>query len=318
MTTHSSAGIPRVTVGMVVYNGERYLAGAIDSIVGQTFRDFELVISDNASSDGTRAICEAFAARDPRIRYVRQETNLGPARNFVFVLEQARGELFMWAAHDDLREPECLDELVAALDRNPRAVLASCAFDNLDSDGRTTSADNIDWAALFSGPKHLQFARLIRLDEIASQKANHIYGLMRRAVLRDAVAAVSFVDTYSGNDNCTLLDLLGRGEFEILPRVLFHYRLALPVPSRHDARASGPLGFVRYVWQRVAGRTRGHYGNLLIYIRRTNEYFGGLRVVVRRAAGLNSLDRLYLRALITVRQIMRPMRAIMASARHEL
>jgi glycosyltransferase involved in cell wall biosynthesis len=93
---------PRVSVGVPVYNGERYLQAALESLRAQDFADFEVIVSDNASQDGTRAICERFVALDPRFRYVRSESNLGAARNYNRLVDLARGELFRWNPHDDL------------------------------------------------------------------------------------------------------------------------------------------------------------------------------------------------------------------------
>lgn len=93
--------IPTVSIGMPVYNGAKYIREAVDSLLAQTFTDFELIISDNASIDATQAICEEYARRDPRTRYMRQSENKGALANFQFVLDQARGEFFMWAAADD-------------------------------------------------------------------------------------------------------------------------------------------------------------------------------------------------------------------------
>ncbi len=92
---------PVISIGMPVYNGARYIREALDSLLGQTFTDFELIISDNASIDNTEAICREYAAKDQRIRYIRQSQNLGASANFKFVLDEALGEYFMWAAYDD-------------------------------------------------------------------------------------------------------------------------------------------------------------------------------------------------------------------------
>lgn len=92
---------PKVSIGMPVYNGEPFIKEALDSLLTQTFTDFELIISDNASTDGTEAICREYAAKDKRIRYIRQTENRGATANFQFVLDEAVGEYFMWAAHDD-------------------------------------------------------------------------------------------------------------------------------------------------------------------------------------------------------------------------
>ncbi len=94
-------GLPKVSIGMPVYNGEQYIKEALDSLLAQTFVDFELIISDNASTDNTVSICQAYALRDNRIKFIRQPHNLGAIKNFQFVLDQAVGEFFMWAAHDD-------------------------------------------------------------------------------------------------------------------------------------------------------------------------------------------------------------------------
>ena len=95
---------PAVSIGMPVYNGEKYIREALDSLLAQTFENFELIISDNCSTDGTSHICKEYTSRDSRIRYIRQDTNIGPIANFEFVLQEARGEFFMWAACDDYLE----------------------------------------------------------------------------------------------------------------------------------------------------------------------------------------------------------------------
>ncbi|MEO1346882.1 MAG: glycosyltransferase family A protein, partial [Pseudomonadota bacterium] len=115
---------PRVTIGVPVYNGDAYLAEALDSILNQTFTDFEVIISDNASTDGTEQICRDYAARDDRVRYIRQEKNLGAAPNFNLLVPIARGEYFKWAASDDLIAPEFLNYCVEALEKEFDASLA--------------------------------------------------------------------------------------------------------------------------------------------------------------------------------------------------
>src|SRR5579871_3942080 len=114
----------RVSIGLPVHNGERYLREAIDSLLAQTYRDFELIISDNGSTDGTEAICRAYAAADPRIRYYREEQNRGCAWNWNRVFALARGEIFKWAAHDDVCAPRLVERCLEALDRCPEAVLS--------------------------------------------------------------------------------------------------------------------------------------------------------------------------------------------------
>jgi len=107
--------IPQVSIGMPVYNGARFIREALDSLLAQTFTDYELIISDNASTDGTEAICREYAARDTRIRYVRQAENIGAFNNFEFVLVNAISECFMWMAADDCVKRE--DHLEKLLDK---------------------------------------------------------------------------------------------------------------------------------------------------------------------------------------------------------
>jgi len=111
LATVAEKKIPQVSIGMPVYNGEKFIREALDSLLAQTFTDFELIISDNASTDGTEAICHEYAVKDTRIRYIQQVTNLGAIANFKFVLDGADGEYFMWAAADDVWDKNWIETL---------------------------------------------------------------------------------------------------------------------------------------------------------------------------------------------------------------
>ena len=114
---------PLVSIGVFVYNGERFLAHQLDSLRGQTLRDFELIISDNASTDRTAEICREYEARDTRVRYIRQPGNIGAPRNWNFVADQARGQYFLGASANDFYDARMLEKCVAALAADPLAVL---------------------------------------------------------------------------------------------------------------------------------------------------------------------------------------------------
>jgi glycosyltransferase involved in cell wall biosynthesis len=131
---------PRLSIGLLVYNGEKYLGEALESLLGQSYEDFELIISDNASTDGTARICHRYGKQDSRVRYIRQPRNIGAALNRNFLVCQARGELFMEAYHDDLWARDLLKLCIAALDDNPRAVLAHCWTAAIDDRGNVTQA----------------------------------------------------------------------------------------------------------------------------------------------------------------------------------
>ena len=143
---------------MPVCNGEPFIHQALDSLLAQDYTHFELIITDNASTDGTAQICRTYAARDKRIRYYRYETNIGAARNFSRVFELSTGDYFMWAAHDDLWEPAYIARLVSQLNAVPDAVLAFSAFDTVNAHGQSIRS-YLDLAALPSA--HL-FDRLYR------------------------------------------------------------------------------------------------------------------------------------------------------------
>ena len=135
--------VPRLSIGLPVYNGENYLAESLDALLGQSYEDFELIISDNASTDGTADICRRYGKQDSRIRYIRQPRNIGLAPNHNFVLEQARGELFKWASNDDLYARDLLKRCVEALDEYPQVVLAHSWTAMIDSSGAVTKAARV-------------------------------------------------------------------------------------------------------------------------------------------------------------------------------
>lgn len=113
----------RVSIGMPVYNGEPFLRETLDAILAQTFRDFELIISDNASTDATEQICREYAAQDKRISYSRNQQNIGASANFNRVFKLSSGEYFKWSAADDLHASDFLAKCVEILDRDRSVVL---------------------------------------------------------------------------------------------------------------------------------------------------------------------------------------------------
>lgn len=129
---------PRLTIGLPVYNGEEFLTESLDSLLGQNYEDFELIISDNASTDSTAEICRRYGKQDSRIRYLAQPRNIGLVPNHNFVVNQASGEFFKWASHDDLYARDLLSRCVDALDEYPQVVLAHSRSAIIDSAGAVT------------------------------------------------------------------------------------------------------------------------------------------------------------------------------------
>ncbi|KAG5180376.1 nucleotide-diphospho-sugar transferase, partial [Tribonema minus] len=124
-----------VTVGIPVYNDEKYVGAAIEDILAQTYRNLEIVISDNGSTDGSADICQRYAGKDARVRYVRQERNIGPHANFRYLLDHAQGVYFMWAASDDRWDPEFIARLAGSLESRPEATVAFCPYSEIDEQG---------------------------------------------------------------------------------------------------------------------------------------------------------------------------------------
>ena len=208
---------PRVSIGIPVYNGERYISDTIDSIQAQTFRDFELIISDNASTDGTAAICRRYAASDARIRYFRNERNVGAAKNFNRLVVCARGEYFKWAASDNLIEPTFLERCVELLDARPDAVVAytRCKqINEFDGTIRTIDTDrDLESADVFDRLRSL-FLQVIGMQDT-------IWGLVRAGVLQKTRLIRSFV----GADDCLLIELILQGPWVEVPEHLLVLRI---------------------------------------------------------------------------------------------
>lgn len=206
--------MPRISIGVPVYNGENFLGDALDSLLGQTFRDFEIVISDNASTDRTEQICAMYAARDSRIRYVRNDRNLGPGPNYNRTFALATGEYFKWAAHDDTYAPQYLEKCVEVLDRDPTVVLCHSKTAFIDSNGKEIGRYD---GKLNSDSLEVQ-ARFRAL--VMNVKCFEIFGVIRSSALRVTPLHGSF-----GHADGVLLARLGlMGRFYEIPEYLFFNR----------------------------------------------------------------------------------------------
>jgi glycosyltransferase involved in cell wall biosynthesis len=303
---------PKVSIGMPVYNGERFIREALDSLLAQTFINFEIIISDNASTDETRQICLEYVAKDKRVRYYRNDVNLGPIANFNRVLNLSTGQYFMWAAHDDRWEPSFVALLVQTLDANPRVALASCRFVNIDEDGRLIRTFKTNWAYIFSRSKFWQFAFIALFDVVNKQQANHIYGLMRREVLLEngGMIYIPNVD-FCGEDILTLLRLLACWDFAIVDQVLFNYRVR-SLPTRQDEPLAG------YIWQRLFKPKSGYHGALLTFLIRNHAFYSNMRKLIKYDSPLPLFEKFLLRLAISLKEVWRPIRDISVTGLREL
>lgn len=220
---------PLVTVGMPVYNGENFLEQAIDSVLCQTFTDFELIISDNASTDKTAEICSAYASQDSRIRYYRNEDNIGASPNFNRVFALATGEYFKWMAHDDLCSPEFLERCVCVLNQDPTIILAFTRTKEIDESGIVIREYEPN-PNLSAGTPHERFFECI----CQPNNCVSVFGLVRADVLR----MTRLIDNYASSDRPLLGELCLRGRFYEIPEHLFFKRVHPEAhwkvyPSRH-------------------------------------------------------------------------------------
>jgi len=206
--------VPRVTVGMPVYNGEKFIKYAIESILNQTFTDLELIISDNASTDSTEEICKFFAAKDARIRYYRNASNIGLFKNYDRLVDLARGEYFIWHPYDDVRAPEFLRNAVEFLDNNPSFVLCFAKESKINEHGEVTS--HLDFSSELDStsiPKRVRDVLLV--PTTISTEA-----LIRCDDLKKTPLNLEFI----GSDWNLALALALRGRFFEIPERMFFRR----------------------------------------------------------------------------------------------
>lgn len=205
-------------MGLPVYNGAQYVAQTIESLLNQTFGDFELIICDNNSTDQTEAICRRYAQQDSRIRYYRNATNLGAAGNYNRTLDLSRGEYFKWAAHDDICLPTFLEKCVAVLDQDPTVVVAYPKTAVIDEQGRVLYYDNFKLATdATSAPK--RYATLINVNH-RLHGVPEIFGLMRASALKMACPH----GAYARADSVILVRLCLLGRFFEVSEYLFYSR----------------------------------------------------------------------------------------------
>lgn len=216
---------PHISIGLPVFNGAKFLRPALDSILQQDYTDFELIISDNASTDETSAICQHYAERDSRIRYVRNEVNIGAAGNYRRAFELSRCDYFKWATHDDVHLPGFLRRCVEVLDQAPASVvLVAPRTEVIDENGKRMPDD---WQAERLETRrpqpHQRIADVLRKVDWATAQ----FGLFRAGALRKT----RLIDRFHACDYVLLLELAILGEIWEIPEVLFQRRFHAAVST---------------------------------------------------------------------------------------
>ena len=206
----------KVTVGLPVYNGERYLEDTLKTVLNQTYSDFQLIIADNASTDRTEEVCRDYASRDKRIRYLRNSINMGASKNYSCCFQPARSPYFRWQNADDPIEPTLIERCVAVLDNNPDVVLAYGQTRIIDENGRVTSnyQDNLNLSTPNAAQRFIDCIANIGLQNV-------MYGLIRR----DALARTALLGNYLASDLNLIAEIALYGQFREIPEHLFNRRM---------------------------------------------------------------------------------------------
>jgi glycosyltransferase involved in cell wall biosynthesis len=218
----SSKSQPLVTIGLPVYNGQNYVSQAIESVLNQTYSNFELVISDNGSTDSTYIICKTFAEKDNRILCHKFDKNYGAAKNYNKTFELAKGKYFKWLAHDDMISPENLTKSVDILESEDDVVLCGSAKINLDANGGIIDSFDYSGLHLIENDTISRYELLLRHFAYTFTDADLILtGLMRSDILKQTI----LIANYTSADFTLLADLILKGKFIVLEEPMYQRRI---------------------------------------------------------------------------------------------
>lgn len=265
-----NVGAPLMSVGIPVFNGEKFIRCAIESILNQTFQDFELIICDNASTDGTQAICLSYAQRDPRIKYFRNSENIGAARNFTRAFHLSTGKYFKWVAHDDAIASTFLEKCIDRLEEDSSTVLCFSEVLVINEENDVVDLVDPELRGSDSDRPYQRFKTLLLKD----RSCFDIFGVIRC----DALLKTRVIAEFIASDRILRAELCLLGKFHVLPEPLF---LSRDHPER--SIRSMPAHHLRASWfdPALAGRPVFPHWRLFF------EYFK----CVRRS-GLSPLDQI--------------------------
>jgi glycosyltransferase involved in cell wall biosynthesis len=242
----SNREYPKISLGMPVFNGENFIGKALDSILDQTYKNFELIIVDNASTDNTSQICRVYASKDHRIHYIRNKSNIGATQNHNKVFKLSKGEFFKWVAHDDVLAPDFLIKCISVLEKDPSIVLCHSNTGCIDEHGKLIGT--YDYTEKINSIKPNQ-----RLNALLEDRKNTwvlIFGLIRASSLRSTRLIL----------NCIKADLILLAEISLIgrmykiPECLF-FRRTHPQAFSESMYQSGPRSSNRTLnWWTQNGR----------------------------------------------------------------
>lgn len=227
---------PLISIGMPVFNGEKYVSLALDSLLAQKFKDFELIISDNGSTDRTESICRSYAARDQRIKFHREEINRGVYWNFNRVFELSRTRYFKWAAADDICAPIFLSSCIEVLENDPSIVSCHTKTKKIDHKGQILKNLPDPTEGGFSPKKLKEGKPLPHLKHDASsnqkyRRFHHVllssgWGVRISGLIRaQALQRTSLILPYYGYEKVLMAEMSLLGRLYIIPEILFFQRV---------------------------------------------------------------------------------------------
>jgi glycosyltransferase involved in cell wall biosynthesis len=229
---------PTVSIGMPIYNGEKFVRESIDSILSQKFKDFELIISDNCSTDDSDKICREYASLDSRVRFYKNQANMGASWNYNRVFHLATGKYFKWAADDDLCHEDFLSECVDALEKDERAVIAFSYTPHIDLDGNVIGKEKFGQNIGSNLPVHIRFQNLVCHE--FGDDCRPVFGLIRKKILEET----GLIGNFIASDQVILAELILRGHFIEIPKSLQFRR----IHSRGTGRSYRGRHRERYEW----------------------------------------------------------------------
>jgi len=266
--TQSKEGLaaPTVSIGMPVYNGEKYLCEALDSVVAQTYQDFEVIVSDNDSNDGTQAICIDYCERDPRIKYFRQDKNLGGYWNFNFVVQKANGALFAWLAHDDILEPDFIEKSVEFMSGRPETVLVSGDFEVIGEDG-----EELDIEKLEKIREHIEWNK--RCVEFFKNPISNvylcIYGVMKSDTCKLILESLREPKAMAGSELPILARFAVAGEISSMPTVLRKYRRHAMSVYMSEVTELSKKSIIHQIWVPIENLYRARFDQMAVLLSST-------------------------------------------------
>ena len=246
---------------MPVYNGEKYIAEALDSVLSQTYPNFELIISDNASEDRTQEICLNYCRRDPRIKYVRQKRNHGGHWNFNYVTQNAKGQLVTWLAYDDILEPRFLEVSVAYMSLHNNTVLASGDFKIIDQSGAESGVENLEKIR-----RHINWNKR-RVEFFKYPISNVyfcIYGMMKTEICKSVLESVREPKVAAGSELPILARFAAAGEISSIPIVLRKYRRHGASMYTNELAEIEKKSVLRRNWIRIKNLYRLRYDQMTV------------------------------------------------------